>query len=301
MIDELRQIAIFARAIDHGSFKGAADELNLAPSVVSHHISQLEEKLGVTLIYRSTRKLTLTNEGERLLDSAKIMQQVVQPALNELRGQSSEPSGVLRVTVTSGLSQSNLVDGIIEFCSQHPKIEIRLEFTDKKRHLISDRFDLAIQVGSNSDRALNRQTLFKGSRCIVGSKKYLSTCGSIKSPKDLNKCNWVVLAGIRGSKSKLKKSGNRSVQIEPKGQISADSSLAVYRFVKGDAGIAIVPRFLTIDDVANGDVQYLLSEWQLDALDVFAEWPSNVAKDSIVRLFVAELCKTLNSPAYSGL
>ncbi len=301
MIDELRQIAIFARAIDHGSFKGAAEELNLAPSVVSHHISQLEEKLGVTLIYRSTRKLTLTTEGERLLDSAKIMQQAIQPALNELRGQSSEPSGLLRVTVTSGLSQSKLVDGITEFCSRHPKIEIHLEFTDKKRHLISDRFDLAIQVGSNKDRALNRQTLFKGGRCIVGSKNYLSTCGSIKNPKDLNKCEWIVLAGVRGSISKLRKSGNRSVDIEPKGQISADSSLAVYRFVKGGAGIAIVPRFLTIDDVASGDVEYLLSDWRLDALDVFAEWPSNAAKDSIVRLFVAELYKTLNSAAYSDL
>lgn len=301
MIDELRQIAIFAKTIDHGSFKGAAEELSLAPSVVSHHISQLEEKLGVTLIYRSTRKLTLTNEGERLLDSAHVMQQTVQAALDDLRGQSSEPSGVIRVTVTSGLSQSSLVNGITEFCSRHPKIDVHMEFTDKKRHLISDRFDLAIQVGKNKDKALNRQTLFEGKRCIVGSKTYLSTCGSIKTPNDLNKCNWIVLAGVRGSKSKLKKRGGRTVQIEPKGQISADSSLAVYRFVKSGAGIAIVPRFLTIDDVANGDVQYLLSDWVLDTLDVFAEWPSNAAKDSIVRLFVAELYEILNSPAYSKL
>ena len=295
MIDELRQIAIFAKAIDHGSFKGAADDLHLAPSVVSHHISQLEEKLGVTLIYRSTRKFTLTREGKRLLESAHIMKEAIEPVLDELRGQSSEPSGVLRVTVTSGLSQSSLMNSITDFCARHPKIQVRLEFSDKKRHLISDRFDLAIQVGSNNDRALNRKTLFKGKRCIVGAKSYLSNCGPIQTPHDLNRCDWVVLSGVRGTNSKLKKTGSRSVRIEPKGQISADSSLAVYRFVKSGAGIAIVPKFLISDDVANGDVQQLLADWELDALDVFAEWPSNAAKDSIVRLFVAELCDTADS------
>ncbi|MGI9502636.1 MAG: LysR family transcriptional regulator, partial [Geminicoccaceae bacterium] len=78
MIDRLRQMAIFAKTIDHGSFRGAARELRLSPSVVSHHISQLEEHLGVALIYRSTRKLTLTREGERLLAATRKMLEAVE-------------------------------------------------------------------------------------------------------------------------------------------------------------------------------------------------------------------------------
>ena len=73
MIDQLRQMAIFAKTIDHGSFRGAAKELRLSPSVVSHHISQLEEHIGVPLLHRSTRKLRLTPEGERLLAAARNM------------------------------------------------------------------------------------------------------------------------------------------------------------------------------------------------------------------------------------
>ena len=81
MIDRLRQMAIFAKTINHGSFRGAARELKLSPSVVSHHISQLEEHLGVALIYRSTRKLTLTKEGQRLLTATRNMLEAVEGEL----------------------------------------------------------------------------------------------------------------------------------------------------------------------------------------------------------------------------
>ncbi len=289
MIDELRQIAIFAKAIDHGSFKGAADDLRLAPSVVSHHISQLEDKLGVTLIYRSTRKLTLTREGERLLRSAHIMNEAVNAALDDLRGTLSEPSGVLRVTATSGLSQSRLIKHIADFCARHPKIDIQLEFSDERRHLIGDGFDVAIQVGAKDVQAPNRQSLFEGRRCIAGAPSYLSQFRPIKTPNDLKKLEWVMLAGAKGTNQRLKKPGQSPVKIDPVGQISADSSLAVYRFVKEGAGIAIVPEFLTEEDVVHGDVQVVLPDWQLDALDVFAEWPSNATKDGIVSLFVSEI------------
>ena len=290
MIDELRQIAIFAKAIDHGTFKGAADDLRLAPSVVSHHISQLETKLGVTLIYRSTRKLTLTREGERLLKSAHIMKEVINAALDDLRGTLSEPSGVLRVTATSGLSQSRLIKHISEFCARNPKIDIQLEFSDERRNLIGDGFDVAIQVGAKNINAPNRHSLFEGRRCIAGAPTYLSQCGPINTPNDLKGLSWVTLAGAKGSSQRLKKSGQRPVKVDPVGQIMANSSLAVYRFVKEGAGIAIVPEFLTEDDVAKGDMQIVLPDWQLDALDVFAEWPSNATKDGIVNLFVSEIC-----------
>lgn len=290
MIDELRQIAIFAKAVDHGTFKGAADDLRLAPSVVSHHISQLEAKLGVTLIYRSTRKLTLTREGERLLKSAHIMNEAVNAALDDLRGTLSEPSGVLRVTATSGLSHSRLIKRITDFCSRNPKIDIQLEFSDERRHLIDDGFDVSIQVGAKTIQAPNRQSLFEGRRCIAGAPSYLSQFGPIKTPNDLKGLSWVMLAGVKGSSQRLKRSGQRPVKIDPAGQIVANSSLAVYRFVKEGAGLAIVPEFLTEDDVAKGDVQIVLPDWQLDTLDVFAEWPSNASKDGIVSLFVSEIC-----------
>lgn len=300
MLDELRQIAIFAKAVDHGSFKGAADELRLAPSVVSHHVSQLEEKIGVTLLYRSTRRLALTAEGKRLLESARIMQGAIQAALDDLRGLSNEPSGVLRITLTSGLSQSHLMDALAAVGARFPKIELQLEFSDVRRHLLDDGFDLAIQVGPHRANAPNRQTLFEGRRCIVGSRSYLASRPKILSPKDLTACQWVVLAGVRGAKTKLQKAGSQSVMIEPKGQIYADNSLAVYRLVKAGAGIAIVPEFLTFEARAQQTVEVLLPDWKLEALDVFAEWPPNAPKDGVARIFISELRQVLAAQQGEG-
>lgn len=290
MIDELRQIAIFAKAIDRGSFKGAAADLRIAPSVVSHHISQLEDKLGVTLIYRSTRKLTLTREGKRLLESAHIMENAVTAALEDMRGTLDAPSGILRVTATSGLSHSPLTSYITDFCARYPRIDVQLEYSDAQRHLIADGFDVAIQVGVKDDRP-NRQSLFQGKRCIAGASSYLSQFEPIKTPDDLEKMTWVRLAGVKNANQKLKKPGEKPAQMSAKGQITADSSLAVYQFVKAGAGIAIVPQFLTENDVAAGVVQIVLPDWELDALDVFAEWPSNASRHGIVRLFVSEIAE----------
>ena len=92
MLDELRQIAIFAKTVDHGSFRGAAQALRLSPSVVSHHIAQLEEKLGVALIYRSTRRLALTREGEQFLKSAHAMVKAVETGLSGLHNKVESPA-----------------------------------------------------------------------------------------------------------------------------------------------------------------------------------------------------------------
>jgi len=143
MIDRLRQMAIFAKTIDHGSFRAAAKELRLSPSVVSHHISQLEESLGVALLYRSTRKLSLTSEGERLLVAARNMLQAVETELVDLSSSANTPSGELRLTMPSVLSQSHFTDRIAAFSKAYPRITLSLDFSDTRRALIDDGFDLA--------------------------------------------------------------------------------------------------------------------------------------------------------------
>lgn len=289
MLDELRQIAIFAKAMDHGSFKGAADELRLAPSVVSHHISQLEEKLGVTLIHRSTRRLTLTREGTRLLEAGYAMRDAIGGALDEVRGQADAPSGVLRIAITSGLSQSKLVEGITAFCETYPDVRVQLAFSDRRPDLIAEGFDVAIQVGPSGDTALDARALFKGECCVVAAPSYLAKQGAIAVPQDLEVCRWVTLSGLRGAKPTFEGPKGAQVSVTPKGQISADTSLAVYRFAKAGAGVAIVPSFLVAEDVAQGTVQVLLPDWRLDAIDVVAEWPANVPKAGIIALFVEAL------------
>ncbi len=183
MIDRLRQMAIFAKTIDHGSFRGAARELRLSPSVVSHHVAQLEESLGVALIYRSTRKLTLTPEGHRLLAATHKMLEAVEGELVDLSVSARAPSGELRITIPSVLSQSQFIEEIAAFSGAYPRIKLFLDFSDTRRALIDDGFDIAIRLGPKAKNTATSRKLFSVERKLVGSADYLSSRPVPDDPK----------------------------------------------------------------------------------------------------------------------
>src|SRR6185437_2160385 len=154
MIDELRALAIFAKVVEAGSFRSAANALKLSPSVVSHHVAQLEERLGVALLYRSTRQLSLTSEGEKLFNSAKTMLSAAEEGLNSLAFRATEPIGKLNLTVPAMLTKSLLVADIIAFAKTFPKVVLSINFSDIQQELIREGIDLAIRIGDLKDSTL---------------------------------------------------------------------------------------------------------------------------------------------------
>ncbi|MCG9554509.1 LysR family transcriptional regulator [Vibrio sp. Isolate31] len=153
MLNQLRQIVIFAKTVEHGSFRKAAKALHLSPSVVSHHIAKLEEQLGVALLYRSTRKISLTSDGETLLVSAHAMIEAAEDFLNVATKQSAQLMGELSVALPAVLQRTDFVNHIGAFAQLHPNVNIRLDFSDLQRDLVKDGIDVAIRMGSLEDAA----------------------------------------------------------------------------------------------------------------------------------------------------
>lgn len=284
MIDRLRQMAIFAKTIDHGSFRGAARELHLSPSVVSHHISQLEDHLGVALIYRSTRKLTLTGEGQRLLAATHNMLDAVEGELQDLSATAGEPSGELRVTLPSVLSLSHITDQIAAFSLAYPRITLTVDFSDTRRALIDDGFDLAIRMGPTSKNSATSRSLFKVRRVLVASKAYLSTRTVGDDPKSLAHWEWLVLAPVQKVPLSFRNKDGEGVKIKPTPHMFTNDAQALHRLAQAGAGLAIVPEFLVAPDVANGTMEIVLPEWELRSISVFAEWPTNAPKHGLIHL-----------------
>ncbi len=289
MIDQLRQMAIFAKTIDHGSFRGAARELRLSPSVVSHHISQLEEHLGVALIYRSTRKLRLTREGQRLLHAVRKMLEAVEGELLELSVTAGEPSGELRLTMPSVLSQSHLINQIASFSMTYPRIRLSLDFSDIRKDLIDERFDIAIRMGLKKKRSASSRKLFQINRKVVASINYLAKQPKINEPKQLVDCDWLELSQLHSVPLSLRKSNSQKVTIKRAAHMYSNDALALYRLARADAGLAAVPEFLATEDVEAGLVEIVLPDWKLDPVDVYAEWPANAPKAGLIKLLIAEL------------
>jgi DNA-binding transcriptional LysR family regulator len=296
MIDRLRQMAIFAKTIDHGSFRGAARELNLSPSVVSHHVSQLEEHLGVALIYRSTRKLTLTNEGQRLLTATRNMLDAVKGELQDLSATTGEPSGELRVTLPSVLSSSPITDRIAAFSLAFPRITLTVDFSDTRRALIDDRFDLAIRMGPESKNSATSRTLFEVRRVLVASKEYLAKRTIGKNPSALTDWEWLALAPVQNIPLSFRHKGGETMKIKPTPHMSTNDAQALHRLAQAGAGLAIVPEFLVAPDIESGVMDYVLPDWELRPISVFAEWPANAPKHGLVHLALDALSQTKPQP-----
>lgn len=294
MIDDLRQIAIFAKTADLGSFRKAAAELRLSPSVVSHHISQLESKLGVALLYRTTRRLSLTGEGERLLTAGRAMLEAAESGLNALQETADEPQGTIRVTIPSVLSPSPLAERISSYCQCFPRVALDLEFSDERRDLIADHFDVAIRMGPGRKRAANRRSLFHARRLLVASSGYLAGQDQILAPKDLERLEGIDFAPARLLNSRLRKEGAEDASFKLKTQITVNDAQALYQLARTGSGVAAVPEFLATEDLASGKVCHLLPDWELDRLEVFAEWPASAPKGGIVRSFVDALSAPLS-------
>ncbi len=291
MINQLRQMAIFAKTIDHGSFRGAANELALSPSVVSHHIAQLEEHLGVALIYRSTRKLTLTRDGERLLVATQKMLEAVEGELHALSAEARIPSGELRITAPSVLSRSPFTDMIAAFMQTYPRIGLSLDFSDERKELIDDRFDVAIRMGLTAKRSTSTRKLFKVERRLVASQNFLDQQDTPTDPTELATWQWLELAPVKGEPITFRKDGVEKVAHRKTSNFSCNDAQALYRMARAGAGVAIVPEFLATERAEIDQIIHVLPEWELDPIQVYAQWPTNAPKNGLIKLLVDEISR----------
>lgn len=286
MLDELRQIAIFARTVDQGSFRAAAKSLKLSPSVVSRHVGLLEKRLGTALLYRSTRQLSLTPEGERLLESAHTMIEIAESGLQDISNQADQPSGVLRITMPEFFNQSILMNRLAEFSLAFPKVELSLDLAQSRRDLIADGFDVAIHAGELDDSSFKALKLYEFNLRLVASPAYLKSRPAPKAPTDLSDWDWLELAMVSHIATNFQKA-DRQQSVQMKNScVCANSTVAMTRLVQAGRGLALLPDYIVEPHAKTGELQYVLPEWAVEPISVFVVWPSNVAKNGAVKQLV---------------
>ena len=279
MIDELRAIAIFAETIKQGSFRAAAKVLKLSPSVVSYQVSQLEEFIGTALIYRSTRKLSLTSEGTVLYEYALNMVQAAQQGLNQIALEKVELKGTLTVTLPSALIKSNISKKIAQFSKIHPYLNFKLFYTDDRQDLILQGIDLAFRAGEMDDSNLKSKRIGEINRKLVCSSDYFHSNMSPISPQSLTTWNWIKLDMLPNHRTLINSSGERC-EINFESNISVNNVEAMTQLCINGAGIATPPDYLIEKEIENNTLIELLPNWQVDPIALYAVWPNNVFQNS---------------------
>lgn len=291
MLDELRQMAIFAKTAEKGSFKAAADELRLSPSVISNHVSQLEQHLGTTLLYRSTRSLSLTSEGEVLLEAAQSMVSAAEKGLQGVNFRKTQLSGRLKVTVPAILANSQLTLEMADFTVSYPNIKISLDYSDTRQDVIAGGYDVAIRIGGLKDSSLKAKRLLELHRVLVASPSYLSQIPQSVTPEDLKDCVWLELEPTWHIKPVFKKAEKQVSISNRSSRISTNNAFAISKLACAGSGLALLPEYLVKEDLLSGRLQHVLRDWSVDPLTVYAVWPSNATRDSVIKVFVTALGK----------
>lgn len=285
MIDHLRQMAIFARVVDEGSFRAAAKDIGLAPSRISETVSELEAYLGTTLLYRTTRKISLTNEGRIFYGRVVEMLRSAEDGLNELNALSLDPVGALRMSIPAFLAQSPLSQAIATFAQLHPNVAFSVVYTDHSTRLVEDGFDLNIRVGWLKDSAMMSRKLADGQRFLVAGKEYIRGRKMPKRPSDMEDWDWVRYRQRSDTTEFVSPTGEIET-VTGNAQIEVDAIDAVYFFATQNMGATILPSFLAERGIASGALVRLLPEWTLRPLGIYAVWPDKSRRESLTLLFV---------------
>ncbi|MEM7320527.1 MAG: LysR family transcriptional regulator [Pseudomonadota bacterium] len=294
MIDTLRAMAVFAKVAEVGSFAGAARQLGLSASVVSHHVSAIERHLNTPLIYRTTRKLSLTEAGETLAASAREMVNVAETGLRNIGRESGELVGRLTITAPAILQYARFLVRLSTFKRHNPRVELSINFTDRQVNIVEEGVDLGFRVGWLKDSSLMARKVTGGREFLCAAPDYLNSVGAVTHPQDLARLDVIQVAQVP-TKAVLTHADMRRASVQMKSTVKVDSGFAARRMAEEGCGLVKLPDFFLRESVQAGRLIEVLPDWQFEPYGIFAVWPDNVGQNrtrTALLDFVAAIAKT---------
>jgi DNA-binding transcriptional LysR family regulator len=288
---ELDAIAVFTKVVQAGSFTRAAKLLGMPNSTVSAKVSNLEKRLGVTLLTRTTRKLRLTDAGERYFQKCSKALEEIQGAEAELTTVSGEPRGTLKITAAADFGHSVLPMMVQAFLKKYPNTRIDLTVTNRIVDLVDEGIDLAIRAGELKDSSLKARKFPVGSMYLWASPSYLKEHGTPTHPKDLKNHEVLIFKAARIRPVKLT-NGKDTVQISDTSRIAVDDLETTKRFARLGQGIALLPGFLCGDDKANETLSAVLPKWSTGVMNFHFVYPAAKFVSKEVQAFIALALET---------
>lgn len=285
MSENYRGLAVFVAVADAGSFSGAGRRLKLSTSVVSHHVSKLEAKLGVPLFFRSTRSLSLTSEGQKTIAAARRMVEAAEEALDGLSDQSAQPVGTLKVTLPAFGTRGPVHKAVWNFAEAHPLVKLSLRSNDRPVDLIREGYDLAIRLGTLTDSALKNRRIGSFDRKLVASPAFLAARPAITGLEDLVACDFVSLAMVPDGLQLTR--GGEDVTVTPgRMRLEVDSVVAGKAAVLAGLGFMNLPLSEIEDDLQSGALVEVLPDWQLPSKGIYAVWPDSGPQKKLTRRLI---------------
>lgn len=298
-IERLAELATFAAVVDAGSFTAAAKELSLSKPVVSKRVARLEDSLGLRLLNRTTRRLSMTEAGEALYARCRHILLEAEEAELALRPLASAPRGSLRLSAPMSFGVLHLAPALPEFLRRFPEIDIDMTLSDEQINLVEAGFDLAIRIGKLEDSSLRARKLGESKLLLCASPDYLKRRGEPRVPADLRGHDCLLYSYKRsGDRWHFGKAGKQR-QVTVSGPLRANNGDALCAACELGLGIALLPDFIVEKALRAHRLKPLLCDWtELGHVDIHAVYPAGRNLSPKVRVFIDFLAARFGPESY---
>ncbi|MBE7420223.1 MAG: LysR family transcriptional regulator [Ideonella sp.] len=298
-MDQLKQIESFVAVAGKGSLTAAANAEGVAPAVIGRRIDALEERLGVKLLVRTTRRITLTHEGSAFLEDCQRILVDLATAEASVSEGGVKASGHLRITAPAGFGRRHVAPLVPRFVAEHPDVSISLNLSDRVVDIVNEGFDCAVRVGDLPDSSLVSVRLADNRRMCVATAEYLKRHGTPKQPADLVKHRCLMLSSEasqpRGWAFTV---DGKVVHVRPGGALDCSDGQVLHDWCAQGLGIAWRSTWEVQDEVASGRLVAVLEEHAAPPNGVYAVFVQRKHLPLRVRLWIDFLKQSYGDAAY---
>ncbi|HEF4762557.1 TPA: LysR family transcriptional regulator [Pseudomonas putida] len=290
-VDKLNAMAVFVRVVERGSFSAVAREWQTSQPTISKVLRALESELGGKLVARSTRRLSLTDEGQRYYTQCQQILAAVDAAEHSFQSGREAIAGPLRIGSSVSFGRLQIAPRLPEFLKRHPEVQIDLQLSDQNQDLISEGLDVTFRIGELNDSGLIARQVGTTHRVTVAAPDYLARHGQPQTPEELREHN-CLLFNLLSSQNLWTYEGH---EVRIRGNAQSNNSEAIREMVLGGMGISLSPVWLFSEDLKAGRVMAILQDYTAQSLPIHAVSPANRRQSARVKAFVDYMTLALES------
>jgi DNA-binding transcriptional LysR family regulator len=285
-LDRFVGMAVFAKVVESVSFAAAARHFDISPAMVTKHVRRLEERLGVRLLNRTTRRVSATEVGQNYYERCLRILSEVEDAERAASDLQAAPRGLLRVTTSVSFGAHQLAPAIADYLVAYPDVSVDLILQHNYVDLVEERIDLAIRLGQLSDSSLIARKLYAIEMVLCATPGYLAANGTPQQPRDLVKHNCLIYTYAVGRAWTFTDPNGKADVIRISGRLLANSGDALLALALKDTGIVLAPDYLVADELSAGRLVRLLPEYKTQETPVYAVHPHSHYLSAKTRTFI---------------
>jgi DNA-binding transcriptional LysR family regulator len=297
-MDRALEMQVFCAVVDRSSFIGAADSLEMSKAAISRYVSGLEDRLGVRLLHRTTRRLSLTEEGRQFYDQAREVLVMMDAAEESVSSAAPEPSGVLRVNAPVSFGVLHLAPVWSDFMKAYPKVELDISLNDRIVDLVEEGFDAAVRIARLENSSLIGRRLASTRMCLCAAPSYLDKYEPLTTLADLTAHGVIAYTNFASGNEWQFKGPNGNESVITRSVLRCNNGDTCRSIAIAGGGISLQPSFMVAEDLRRGDLVEILTEYQSVELGIYAVYPTRKHLAPKVRVLINFLAEHFAQPKW---